>query len=118
MAGVNPVLAGIACRCPNCAKGPLFAGYLKIQDRCTVCGFDLKKADSGDGPAVFIILIVGALACFGALFTEVAYKPPIWLQATVWPLLAAGLSLALLPPFKGVLVGLQFHNKASEARHD
>jgi uncharacterized protein (DUF983 family) len=118
MAGVNPIIAGLACRCPNCGKGPLFAGYLKVRDRCTVCGFDLARADSGDGPAVFIILIVGAVVCFAALFTEVAVKPPMWVHMTVWPVLAAGLSLGLLPPFKGVLVAMQFHHGASEARHD
>ena len=118
MAGVNPILAGLACRCPNCGKSPLFAGYLKVRDRCTVCGFDLAKADSGDGPAVFIILIVGAVVCFAALFTEVAVKPPMWVHMTLWPLLATALSLGLLPPFKGVLVALQFHHRASQARHD
>jgi uncharacterized protein (DUF983 family) len=118
MAGVNPVLAGLACRCPNCGKGPLFAGFLKVHDRCAVCGFDLAKTDSGDGPAVFIILIVGGLVCFAALYTEVAFKPPIWVSMVVWPLVAVGLSVALLRPFKGVLVAMQFHNKASEARHD
>jgi uncharacterized protein (DUF983 family) len=118
MAGVNPVIAGLACRCPNCGKGPLFSGYLKVRERCEACGFDLAKADSGDGPAVFIILIVGAVTCFGALITEVAIRPPMWVHMLVWPALAAGLSLALLRPFKGVLVAMQFHNQASQARHD
>lgn len=118
MAGVNPILAGLACRCPNCGKAPLFAGYLKVRERCAVCGFDLQKADSGDGPAVFIILIVGAAVCFTALIVEVTLKPPIWVHMLIWPALAAGLSLALLRPFKGVLVAMQFHHRASEARHD
>jgi uncharacterized protein (DUF983 family) len=115
---VNPFLAGLACRCPNCGKGPLFGGYLRVRDRCEVCGFDLQKADSGDGPAVFIILIVGALVSAGALFTEVAFRPPIWVHLVVWLPLAAILSLGLLRPFKGVLVAMQFHNQASEARHE
>lgn len=118
MAGVNPVLAGLACRCPNCGKGPLFSGFLKVRDTCTACGFDLRSADSGDGPAVFIILIVGGIACFAALYAEIALKAPIWLLLTVFPAAAAAASLALLRPFKGVLVAMQFHNRASEARHD
>lgn len=117
-AGVNPFVAGLACRCPNCGKGPLFAGYLKVRDRCEVCGFDLHKADSGDGPAVFIILIVGGLVSAAALFTEVAFKPPIWVHLVLWLPLAAALSLGLLRPFKGILVAMQFHNRASEARHE
>lgn len=118
MAGVNPVLAGIACRCPNCGRGPVFCGYLKVCDRCAACGFDLAGADSGDGPAVFIILAVGALASLAAGLTEAFLHPPVWLHLLVWPLAAVAGALALLRPFKAVLLAMQFHFKASEARHD
>ena len=114
----NPVLAGLRCRCPNCGRGPLFSGYLKVAETCRVCGFDLKAAESGDGPAVFIILIVGFLVGFAALFTEIAYSPPIWLHLVLWLPLALILCLALLRPFKGVMVALQFHHRAAEVRND
>jgi uncharacterized protein (DUF983 family) len=118
MTAVNPVVAGLACRCPNCGEGPLFAGFLRVHPTCEACGFDLTKADSGDGPAVFIVLIVGAIVSAGALITEVAYRPPIWLHLILWLPLAGILSLVLLRPFKGVMIALQFHNKASEARRE
>lgn len=114
----NPILTGLRCRCPNCGRGPLFSGYLKVAPTCRACGFDLKAADSGDGPAVFIILIVGFLVGFAALWTEIAYSPPIWLHLALWLPLALILCLVLLPPFKGVLVALQFHHQASEVRND
>ena len=57
MAGPNPILSGLAGRCPNCGDGHLFEGFLRVSPRCEACGFDLAKADSGDGPAVFVILI-------------------------------------------------------------
>jgi uncharacterized protein (DUF983 family) len=113
-AGVNPVLAGIACRCPNCGEGPLFSGFLTVAAQCEACGFDLRKADSG-GPAVFIILIVGCIVGFGALITEVAVHPPVWVHLIVWLPLTLILCLALLRPFKGVMIAMQFHHKASEA---
>jgi uncharacterized protein (DUF983 family) len=113
--GVNPVLAGIACRCPNCGEGPLFQGFLTVAPQCEACGFDLRKADSGDGPAVFIILIVGCIVGFGALITEVAVHPPVWLHLILWLPLTLILCLALLRPFKGVMIAMQFHNQASEA---
>ena len=59
MAGVNPLTAGLACRCPNCGEGPLFEGFLRITPRCEACAADLRSADTGDGPAVFVILIGG-----------------------------------------------------------
>jgi uncharacterized protein (DUF983 family) len=114
----NPILAGLACRCPNCGKGKLFRGYLRVADRCAVCDFDLKAADSGDGPAVFIILIVGFISTFGALYTEITYNPPTWVLLVIWLPVAAGLCVVLLRPFKGVLVALQFHHRAGEIRDD
>ena len=117
MAGVNPIAAGLACRCPNCGEGALFAGFLAVSPRCEACGFDLKTADSGDGPAVFIVLIVGMIVCTAALITEVAFRPPIWLHLVLWLPLTAILTLVLIRPFKGVMLALQFHHKASEARH-
>jgi uncharacterized protein (DUF983 family) len=115
---VNPVAAGLTCRCPACGEGPLFEGFLRVSSRCTACGFDLAKADSGDGPAVFIVLIVGVITCFSALFTEIAFHPPVWVHLIVWLPLAAVLSLALVRPLKGVMLALQFHHRASEAGHD
>ncbi len=114
----NPYLSGLRGRCPNCGEGRLFAGFLKVAGRCGVCGFDLAKADSGDGPAVFIILIVGFLVAFAALFTEVAYRPPIWVHLVIWLPLTLVLCLAMLRPMKGLLLAAQFANRAEEARSE
>ena len=111
----NPFLAGLIGRCPNCGEGPLFEGFLRVSPRCKACGFDLAKADSGDGPAVFVILIAGFVVAFAALITELAVHPPIWVHLVLWLPLAAIVCLGLLRPFKGVLIALQFHNKASQA---
>jgi uncharacterized protein (DUF983 family) len=118
VAGPNPLLAGAAGRCPNCGEGRLFEGFLRVSPRCEACGYDLAKADSGDGPAVFVILIGGFLAAFGALFTEVALNPPVWVLLVVWLPATLVICLALLRPFKGMMLAAQFANKASEARHD
>lgn len=114
----NPLLAGAAGRCPNCGKGHLFEGFLRVAPRCEACGYDLAKADSGDGPAVFVILIGGFVVAFGALFTELTFRPPIWLTLAIWLPMTLIVSLALLRPFKGMMLAAQFMNKASEARHD
>lgn len=115
---VNPFVAGLRGRCPNCGDGPLFEGFLAVAHRCAVCGFDLKAADSGDGPAVFITLIAGFLVVFAALFTEIAFRPPIWVHLVLWLPLTAALCLAMLRPMKGLMLAAQFANKASEARRD
>ena len=113
----NPFLAGLRGRCPNCGEGHLFEGFLKVSPRCDACGFDLAKADSGDGPAVFVILIAGFVVAFSALITEVAVHPPIWVHLVLWLPATLVICLALLRPTKGLLLASQFKNKASEARH-
>jgi uncharacterized protein (DUF983 family) len=118
VAGVNPFLVGVTCRCPACGKGRLFQGFLRVAERCEACGRDLRAADSGDGPAVFIVLIVGMIACFGALLTEVAYHPPAWVHLVLWLPLTVILTAGLIRPFKGVMLAMQFHHRASEARRD
>lgn len=115
---MNPIAAGLACRCPNCGRGPLFEGFLKVRAVCAACGFDLGAAEAGDGPAVFIILAVGLPVAFLAVWSEMAFRLPIWLHLALWPGLATGLSVAALRPFKAVLVALQFHNRAREHRSD
>ena len=115
---VNPFIAGLRGRCPNCGEGHLFEGFLKVSPACEACGFDLARADSGDGPAVFIIMIAGFLAAFGALFTEVAVHPPVWVHLIVWLPLTLILCLVVLRPMKGLMIAAQFRNKASEARWD
>ena len=67
----HPLLAGLKGRCPNCGSGRLFSGFLKVAPACDHCGYDLAKADSGDGPAVFVILIAGFIPMF---LTAYAYR--------------------------------------------
>jgi uncharacterized protein (DUF983 family) len=106
---------GLACRCPRCGRGRLFGGFLTVADRCQACGLDLTKADPGDGPAVFIILILGAAVVALALFTELTFMPPMWVHVLMWPPLILGGALAMLRPLKGLMIALQFKHKASES---
>lgn len=110
-----PYLRGALGRCPRCGQGPLFAGFLSLAPRCTACGLDFAKVDSGDGPAVFVIFIAGFVAAFGVLFTELAFRPPLWVHFMVWLPIAALLCLGLLRPMKGVMIAAQIANRASEA---
>jgi uncharacterized protein (DUF983 family) len=109
-ARINPIRAGLLCRCPHCGKGPLFEGFLKVVDHCAACGFVFRRLNTGDGAAVFVMQAAGAPVVFGALFIQVAYNPPIWIMLVVALPLVAGLSLALMRPGKGLMIGLQMRN--------
>ena len=110
--------AGLKLRCPQCGKGEVFQGYLKFRDTCRVCGADFKAADAGDGPAVFVILIVGAIVAPLLIVLQHGLDLPGWLALTLTLLAAVVLSLALLPPFKSVLFAFQWKHKAREATSD
>lgn len=111
----SPV-AGLTGRCPRCGKGHIFKGFLKVQPACEVCGLDFAFADSGDGPAFFVMSIVGLVVVGLALWVEFAYEPPIWLHLVMWFLLTGILSLLLVRPSKGLMIALQYHNKAQEGQ--
>jgi uncharacterized protein (DUF983 family) len=114
----SPFLAGLKCRCPRCGQGRLFAGFLSLAPRCESCGLDYGFADAGDGPAVFVILIVGFLVCAAAVIVEFIWRPPYWVHALLWIPLILVISLGLLRPLKALLVALQFHHRAEEGRLD
>ena len=112
----NPILAGLAGRCPRCGNGRMFSGFLGPKPACESCGLDYAFADAGDGPAVFVIMISGFIVVGAALAVEMLYAPPFWVHAVLWVplvLLTAVLPLRLV---KGVLIALQYHHKAAEGR--
>jgi uncharacterized protein (DUF983 family) len=112
----SPFSTGLACRCPRCGEGNLFAGFLGLAPKCRSCGLDYDFADSGDGPAVLIIMVVGFVVVGAALLLEMAVSPPIWLHLVLWVPTALGLSLWLLRPLKATMIALQFAHDAREDR--
>lgn len=113
---VDPVSAGLKGRCPRCGEGRLFSGFLAVGTECGVCRLDYSYADAGDGPAVFVILIIGFVTVGLALWVEVSYGPPLWLHFLLWIPLTLVLALTALRLIKGVLLTLQYANKAAEGR--
>jgi uncharacterized protein (DUF983 family) len=113
---VPPFKAGLTCSCPRCGRGKLFNGYLNLAPRCEQCGLDYSFADSGDGPAVFVILFGGLVAVLAVLAVELIWRPDYWVHAAVG--IPAVLIATLIPLriLKSLLIALQFHHKAAEAR--
>jgi len=105
---IDPFSAGLKGRCPRCGEGRLFSGFLTVGERCGVCGLDYSFADAGDGPAVFVILIIG--------FVVVGFA--LWLHFILWVPLALVLCLTALRLIKGVLITLQYRNKAKLGEWD
>lgn len=115
---VNLVSAGLRGRCPRCGEGALFDGFLTVKPACGFCGLDNSFADAGDGPAVFVIMIIGFIVVGLALWLEVNYSPALWVHMLLWVPLATVLSLTLLRCLKGLMIALQYSHQAEEGRID
>jgi uncharacterized protein (DUF983 family) len=108
------LISGLLCRCPSCGQAPLFDGLLTIKPKCTACGTDFAGADSGDGPAVFVILVAGAICVPIVLIAQLIFKPPVWLLGLFVLPLTGLVCIGLLRPFKALLFAMQWHHKAGE----
>lgn len=109
---VSLAAAALLCRCPRCGRGKVFAGLLTVVPQCSVCGLDISAQDAGDGPAVFVILILGALVVLLAALVEIKFAPPLWVHVVLWtPTTLAG-AVLLLRPLKAGLIALQYRHLA------
>jgi uncharacterized protein (DUF983 family) len=94
----------------------LFKQALNMREGCAACGLSYHFVDTGDGPAVFAIFILGFVVLGLALYVEFTYLPPVWVHFVLWGLATPLLALGLLRFLKATLIALQFKNKAEEAR--
>lgn len=102
------VWRGARLRCPACGKGRLFKGYLATPETCPECGEELHHHRADDAPPYLTILSTGHVVVPMIISTEVAYAPPVWVHMSIWPAMVVGLSLFLLPRFKGAVIGVQW----------
>jgi len=112
---LSPLAAALTCRCPRCGKGKVLQGLLTVAPRCAVCGLDLHAEDVGDGPAAFVILILGALIVFGAAMVELKLAPPFWVHLLLWPPIALGGTLLLQRSLKAWLIAMQYRHHLLDA---
>jgi uncharacterized protein (DUF983 family) len=104
--------------CPRCGNGKLFDGFVSLKPSCQSCGLNYDFADSGDGPAVFIILGAGAFVVGTALWAEINYAPPLWLLFVIFMPLTLFVSLGLLRPLKAAMIHRQFNTNAQQGRRE
>ncbi|MGE0257611.1 MAG: DUF983 domain-containing protein [Alphaproteobacteria bacterium] len=103
--------SALACRCPRCGEGGLFAGLLNVRPACPVCGLDLSEQDSGDGPAVFVIFFLGMLVVGLAAWVELRCAPPIWVHMALWAPLILGGAVLMPRPLKAAMIALQYRHR-------
>ncbi|MEX0287359.1 MAG: DUF983 domain-containing protein [Paracoccaceae bacterium] len=102
------LMKGWRRKCPNCGTGPMFKGYLKVNDTCPVCRETLGNHRADDGPAYLTILIVGHLMAPLLHIVFVHYRPDPLVLFTFFAVGCVTLSLYLLPRLKGMIVAYQW----------
>lgn len=108
---VSPLSAALLCRCPRCGEGKLYDGLLTVAPVCSHCGLDIGAHDAGDGPAVFVVLILGAITVGLAILVEAVFAPPLWVHVILWVPLVIGGAILLLRPLKAGLIALQYRHR-------
>jgi uncharacterized protein (DUF983 family) len=108
---VTAMRNGFFGRCPHCGQGKLFHAFLKVVDKCPVCGEDFSHHRADDAPAYFNIAIVGHIVVPLALAVEISFAPSYWIHLALWLPLTLSLSFALMQPIKGAIVAWQWAHR-------
>ncbi len=108
--------AAIRGLCPQCGASGLFRSVIGFSAKCTACGLDFGQFNVGDGPAAFLIMIVGAIVTLLAIIVQLNFEPPFWVHILLWVPVTLGLVLGLLRIAKGALLVLEYRNRAREGR--
>lgn len=109
----NLLKQAFRCRCPRCGVGPLYHGRfsLDLNPICHHCRLNLAGNDTGDGPAVFLIFLLGFLLVPIALWVDWVWALPLWAHATVFGVAALVITLGSLKPLKSLVLLIQYRTR-------
>lgn len=95
--------------CPRCGKGHVFHHLVDVTDTCNECALDLHALDHHDHATFITIAVMGALVTVLAGSVEIAFSPPLWIQAMLWtPFILLG-SILSLRFFKAWHIATHYH---------
>ena len=111
----SPLARTLKGTCPRCGQGPLFQNIVRFAPNCRACGLDFDSFNVGDGPAAFLILIVGAILTVLAVVFDLKVSPPWWVHL-VWIPVGLALTLGGLRLAKSALIAQEYAHRAREGR--
>jgi len=104
----SAVKRGLLGKCPHCGEGKLFRAFLKPVDACASCGEEMFHHRADDFPPYLAIFIVGHIVVAGFMATDTWLVLESWQHLMIWIPVTVILTLLLLPPLKGGVIGLQW----------
>jgi uncharacterized protein (DUF983 family) len=99
---------GFMCKCPHCGQGRLFGKFLKVADSCDVCGEEYHHHRADDLPAYLVIVVVGHIVVGAFMGMENVFELTTWQHLAIWVPITLVMTIGLLQPTKGAVVGLQW----------
>lgn len=99
---------GFLCRCPSCGEGKLFRTFLRPVPSCSVCHQDYTPQRADDLPAYLTVMLVGHIVVGLFMMVENIGGLSLWAHLAIWVPVTVLLSLVLLQPIKGSIIGLQW----------
>lgn len=112
------IQAALTGECPVCGSRTLFAGWVRFAPRCRACGQDFTAYNVGDGPAAFLILVLGALISALAVVLQVKASPPFWVHILLWVPLTFALVILSLRVSKAAMLIHEARAEVREGRLD
>ena len=115
---IPTVDVGFKSCCPRCGQGKLYDGLLEPAKKCNACDLDFSFIDAGDGPAIFVIMILGFVVLGLALIVDNAFMPPVWVHVMLWLPLISIAGIYAMRVIKGMLIAQQFTHNARQGELD
>jgi uncharacterized protein (DUF983 family) len=88
---------------------------VRFAPKCSSCGLDFDAFNVGDGPAAFLIFVVGTITVVSALLVDGLFSPPWWVHL-IWIPIASGLTVGGLRISKAWLLAQEYKHRAREGR--
>jgi uncharacterized protein (DUF983 family) len=102
------MMRGLRSKCPACGQGHLFRAYIKVAGVCDHCGEELHHHKADDAPPYFTMMIVGHVLIPMVVIVERVWHPNMAMQLLAWLPITLLMTVSLLQPVKGAIVGLQW----------
>lgn len=99
---------GLKGHCPACGEARLFGRFLKPVPHCPACGQDWTVQTADDLPAYLVVLVVGHMLAPFIVGLNLHYDISTAVQMALWPSLALVMSMLMIQPIKGAVIGLQW----------
>lgn len=102
------MLRGARGKCPNCGRGTLFQRYLGVKAGCERCGEAFHHHRADDLPIYLNIFLTGHAAIGLVMLVIDSELLPLWAFTLLTMGAAVTVSIALMRPLKGLVIGAQW----------